>query len=191
MKIKKLIKKFLKKYLYIFSNFTYPITEDYIARGLKVGKNFNRQELVSLDYSHCYKIEIGDNVTLAPRVHILAHDASTKNFIGYAKIGLVRIGNNVFVGAGTIILPNVKIGDNVIIGAGSVVTKDIPENSLVVGNPAKVIGKVSEYIEKHKKNMEKIGNFSEEYTFRSKKFDELKRKEIIEHLEKNHIGYLE
>lgn len=186
-----MLKRIIKKYTYILSNSIYPSIEEHIARGLKIGKNFNKEELVSLDYSHCYKIEIGDNVTLAPRVHILAHDASTKKFMGYTKIGLVKIGNNVFIGAGSIILPNVKIGNNVIIGAGSIVTKDIPDNSLVIGNPARVIGKVSDYIEKHKKNMEKIGNFSEIYTFKNKKFTEVMKQEVIEYLKKNHIGYLE
>jgi maltose O-acetyltransferase len=58
-------------------------------------------------------------------------------YLNYTKIGLVKIGDNVFIGAGSIILPNVKIGNNVIIGAGSIVTKDVPDNSLVAGNPAK------------------------------------------------------
>ena len=54
----------------------------------------------------------------------------------------VNIGKNVWIGSGSIILPGVSIGDNSIIGAGSVVTKDIPENSIAVGNPAKVIKKI-------------------------------------------------
>ncbi|WP_253200562.1 DapH/DapD/GlmU-related protein [Clostridium sp. CF012] len=100
-------------------------TEQLIKMGLKVGKNFNRLGGCIIDDSHCWLITIGDNVTLAPRVHILAHDASTKMYLDVTKIGLVDIGNNVFIGAGSIILPNVKIGNNVIIGAGSIVTKDI------------------------------------------------------------------
>ena len=56
--------------------------------------------------------------------------------------------DNVFIGCNTTILGNVRIGSNVIIGAGSVVTKDIPDNSLVVGNPAKVIGTFEEFLEK-------------------------------------------
>lgn len=98
--------------------------------GLTVGKNFNVQNYSSIDISHCWLISIGDNVTLAPYSQILAHDASTYNFIKYTKVSDVKIGNNVFVGAGAIILPNVKIGNNVIIGAGSVVTNDIPSNSV-------------------------------------------------------------
>lgn len=105
-----------------------------IENGLKIGKNHNIQDQVILDWSHCWLIEIGDNVTIAPRVYILCHDASTKNTLGYTKIGRVRIGNNVFIGANTTILPGVTIGDNVIIGANGVVTKDIPENSVAIGN---------------------------------------------------------
>ena len=93
--------------------------------GLKVGNNFNAQEGTIIDPGHCWLIEIGDNVTLAPRVHILAHDASMKKSLGYAKIGKVSIGNNVFLGASTIVLPNVRIDDNTIVGAGSVVTHSL------------------------------------------------------------------
>ena len=113
--------------------------ERLIKDGLSVGDNFHAQEGVIIDPGHCWLIEIGNNVTLAPRVHILAHDASTKNILGYTKISNVKIGNNVFVGAGTIILPGVTIEDNVIIGAGSVVTKDVLPYSIVGGCPAKVI----------------------------------------------------
>ena len=66
------------------------------------------------------------------------------------KISLVRIGNNVFIGAKTTVLPNVKIGNNVVIGAGSIVTNDIPDNSLAVGNPARVIGSTDDYLKKKK-----------------------------------------
>ncbi len=93
--------------------------------GFVCGKNFHPMDGVIIDPGHCWLIKVGDNVTLAPRVHVLRHDASTKNGLGYTKIGCVTIGNNVFVGAGTIILPNVKIGDNVVIGAGSVVTHSL------------------------------------------------------------------
>ena len=68
--------------------------------GLIFGKNFDTQYGVIIDPGHCWLIEIGDNVTLAPRVHILAHDASMKKFLGYTKIAPVKIGNNVFVGGG-------------------------------------------------------------------------------------------
>jgi maltose O-acetyltransferase len=88
-------------------------TEDLIALGLTVGENFSRQEKTLIDQSHCWLITIGDDVTLAPRAHILAHDASTKKALGYTRIGVVNIGNNVFIGASSTILPGVNIGNNV------------------------------------------------------------------------------
>jgi maltose O-acetyltransferase len=124
-----------------------------IRRGLKVGKNFQPQVGCIIDPTLCWLITIGDNVTLAPRVHILAHDASTQIPLGHTKIGLVTIGDNVFIGAGSIVLPNVQIGNNVIVGAGSVVTRDIPDNSVAVGNPATVVLKTSEFVEKNKEKL--------------------------------------
>ena len=130
-----------------------------IKRGLRVGKNFHRMGGVSIDASHCYHITIGDNVTLAPRVHILAHDSSTFMFLGKTRAANVTIGNNVFVGAGTIILPGVHVGNRVIIGAGSVVSKDIPDNSVAVGNPAKVICPIEDYLKKEKAKMQPENTF--------------------------------
>lgn len=59
---------------------------------------------VIIDPGHCWLIELGDDVTLAPRVHSLAHDASTKRELGYTRIAKVKIGSNVFIGAGSIVL---------------------------------------------------------------------------------------
>lgn len=134
-----------------------------IENGLSVGKNIAVMGEVIIDPGHCWLISIGDDVTLAPRVHLLAHDASTKRELGYVKIGKVSIGNNVFIGAGTIILPNVHIGNNVVVGAGSVVTKDIPENSVAVGNPARVIEEFRKYMEKNHNIMEMCPVFDESY----------------------------
>lgn len=133
--------------------------------GLKCGKNLHVMGEVIIDPGHCFLIEIGNNVTLAPRVHILAHDASTKNFIGYTKIARVSIGNNVFVGAGSIILPGVKIGDNVVNGAGSVVTKDILSNTIVAGNPARKICEFGEWIEKRRQELKNGPVFDSSYVY--------------------------
>ena len=135
--------KILKKLVYRIRGIV--TTEELIERGMVVGDNFQRQNEVILDPDHCWLIEIGNNVTLAPRVHILCHDASTKHYLGYTKIGKVTIGNNVFIGMNSVILKGVSIGDNVIIGAGSIITKDIESNSVVAGNPAKVICTLKEY----------------------------------------------
>lgn len=135
-------------------------------KGLRVGKNFSAQHGYDLDPSHCWLITIGDDVTLAPRVQIIAHDASTCKSLGYAKIGRVNIGNRVFIGAGSIILPNVTIGDDVIIGAGSVVTHSIPSNSVCGGNPARIICTMDSYLEKHKEQMKSRPVYSAAYTLR-------------------------
>ncbi len=163
-------------------------TEQLVAMGMKVGSNFKRQEGVILDPSHCWLIDIGNDVTLAPRVHILAHDASTKEFLGYTKIGRVNIGNKVFVGASTVVLPGVTIGENVIIGANSTVTKDIPANSVAVGSPARVICSLDEYLNKERTRMESSPCYGEEYTLRGNVSME-KRMQQKEEL-KDKIGYI-
>lgn len=151
-------------------------TKILIQNGLKVGSNFKRLPGCALDISHCWLISIGDNVTLAPNVRILAHDASMKNELGYTKIGRVTIGNNVFIGAGSIILPNVRIGDNCIIGAGTVVTKDVETDSVVAGNPAKFICKKSDFIEKNRVNLETKAKYDESWTIRGNISEENKIK---------------
>lgn len=155
-----------------------------IRKGLSVGKDVFINFGCIIDDSFCWLISIGDHVTLAPNVHILAHDASTKKELGYTKIGGVNIGNCVFVGAGSIILPGVSIGNRVVIGAGSVVTKNIPDNSLAVGNPAKVICTYDEYMSKQRSFMEIAPKFS----YRPDKFEQERIKAF---LEKNKIGYIE
>lgn len=174
---------------FIISKIRGEVSIEYLKRqGLRVGRNFHKLGGCIIDYSHSWLITIGDNVTLAPRVHILAHDASTKKFLGYTKIGLVNIGDNVFVGADSIILPNVKIGNNVIVGAGSVVTKNIPDNSLVVGNPAKVIGTTEDYINRNREKMLQSPVFGANWTMH--KITDSQKKEMIEKL-KDGIGFVE
>jgi maltose O-acetyltransferase len=137
-----------------------------IMRGLKVGNNFKMMEGCIIDDSHCWHIEIGNDVTLAPRVHILAHDASTKMHLNYTRIKNVNIGNKVFIGAGSIIMPGVKIGDNVIIGAGSIVTKSVPGDSVYAGNPAKFICTADSFLKSAKCLMNSDNTFGEDFTLR-------------------------
>ena len=141
-------------------------TEKLISMGMKVGKNFGRLNGVILDPSHCWLITIGDNVTMAPRVHILCHDASTKSFLGYTKIGRVTIGDNVFIGAESVVLPGITIGNNVIVGANSTVTHDVPDGVVVAGSPARVICTLEEYLAKERSRMESAPCYGEEYTLR-------------------------
>lgn len=167
-----MIKSYIRNLLYrIRGEYT---TEKLIKMGLNVGSNFKRLHGVILDPSHCWLISIGNDVTMAPRVHVLAHDASTKTFLNYTKIGRVRIGDNVFIGAESIVLPNVTIGNNVVIGAGSVVSKDIPSDTVYAGNPAKYICSIKDYIEKNKTIMKNRPVYGEEYTLRKNITHEMK-----------------
>lgn len=156
-------------------------------RGLRLGNNVKIEKGVMLDASFPYLINIGSNVTIAPHVQILSHDASTKPFINYTKIGQVRIGNNVFIGAKSIILPNTTIGDNVIIGAGSIVTKDIPSNTVVAGTPAKKISDLGTYLKKN--NITQENQFDENY--KTKKITKQKKQKVIEKTEKHGICYID
>ena len=89
---------------------------------------------------------IHNNVTIAAKVNFVTHDAIRHVLVNkYNKpysmnLGCIEIMDNVFIGLGAIIMPNVRINENVIIAAGSVVTKDVPPNSVVAGVPARVIG---------------------------------------------------
>ena len=85
-------------------------------------------------------ITIGDNALIGHNVVIatLNHDMNPETR-GSLIPSPVKIGNRVWIGSGAIILPGITIGDNAVIGAGSVVTKDIPQNAVAVGNPARVV----------------------------------------------------
>ncbi len=92
-------------------------------------------------------IDIGDNVMIAPNVTIATgtHPVCPElRERGYQYNLPVRIGNRVWIGAGTVILPGVTIGDDSVIGAGSVVTKDIPSGVVAVGNPCRVMREIGE-----------------------------------------------
>ena len=99
-----------------------------------------------------YLVSIGNHVTITARVQFVTHDGGVWVFRSEDPeldiIGPITIGNNVFVGFGTILLPEVSVGDNVVIGAGSVVTRDIPANSVAAGSPARVLGSIDAYRKK-------------------------------------------
>ncbi|MCH5337931.1 MAG: sugar O-acetyltransferase [Acetatifactor sp.] len=122
--------------------------------GKNVYANFN---LTLVDDTHIYVGDytmFGPNVVIATGGHPLLPELREK---GYQYNASVRIGKNCWIGAGTIIVPGITIGDNVVIGAGSIVTKDIPSNTLAVGNPCRVLREINEH--------------DREYYFKDRKID--------------------
>lgn len=109
--------------------------------GKFVYANFN---LTMVDDTHIYVGDytmFGPNVTVASAGHPILPELREKV---YQYNMPVRIGRNCWIGAGAVILPGINIGDNSVIGAGSVVTKDIPANTVAVGNPCRVLREIGE-----------------------------------------------
>lgn len=107
---------------------------------ISIGENFYAN--VNCTILDCAEVSFGDNVFIGPNCgfYTAGHpfDVKQRNQ-GLESAEPIRVGNNVWIGAQTVVLPGLTIGDNTIIGAGSVVTKDIPSNVLAVGNPCRVI----------------------------------------------------
>ncbi len=129
--------------------------------GFRSGKNFNYYSGYPIDGNWPWLISVGDDVTFASNVRILAHDASTYKAGIRCKIGIVKIGNNVFIGADSVVLCNVRIGDNVIVGANAVVTRDLPSNGVYAGNPARYICSFEEWKVKHQEESKKRPHFGQ------------------------------
>ena len=118
------------------------------GKNIFIGNNFTANfNLTILDIN---EVHIGDNVMIGPNTTIttVGHPLSPKKrrqHLGQASE--IRIGNDVWLGANVTVLPGVTIGNNVVVGAGAVVTKDIPDNSLAVGVPARVIKEIENDID--------------------------------------------
>lgn len=107
-------------------------------------------------------ISIGDNVHITNGVHFITHDGGTllfrKEVPDLEITKPIVVGNDVYIGNNVIILPGVTIGNKVVIGAGAIVAKDIPDNSVAVGVPARVIKTVDEYFEKIQRESLHLGH---------------------------------
>ena len=122
-----------------------PLRANWGGHHLHFGSNiYANSNLTLVDDGHIYvgdKVMFGPNVTIATANHPIDPELRS-HALQYNKD--VYIGENVWIGAGAIIVPGVRIGKNSVIGAGSVVTKDVPENVVAVGNPCRVLREISE-----------------------------------------------
>ena len=107
--------------------------------------------------SEPYLITIGNRVRINAGVQLITHDGGVwvlrnmnKEYKDADLIKPIHIGDNVHIGSNAIIMPGVNIGSNCIIGCGAIVTKDVPDNSVVAGVPARVLKTIEEYEEKNK-----------------------------------------
>ena len=148
--------KKLKRYLKLLRIFM-------IRSGYKRAEYLKKTGYFQSQGEHCYfqvfnfgmepdMISFGDNVHIASKVLFVNHDITAQMFRYMDKDpsyknrrGLIKIGNNVFIGSNTTVLYDVEIGDNVIIGAGSLVNRSIPGGTVAAGNPCRVIGSFDEY----------------------------------------------
>lgn len=138
-----------------------PLHANFGGRHVHFGKNvYANFNLTLVDDTHIYVGDhtmIGPNVTIASAGHPILPELREK---GYQFNMPVHIGKNCWIGAGVVIVPGINIGDNTVIGAGSIITKDIPANSVAVGNPCRVIREINdrdrEYYFKDRKISENI-----------------------------------
>lgn len=151
------VKKIYKKLLYGYKSSSESYIKYLKRKGISIGENvsFYEPNTNYIDTQTPWTVEIGNNVEITRGVTIITHDYawSVIKQISGEIIGSrrkVTVGNNVFIGMNTTIMQGVTIGNNVIIGANSLVNKDIPDNSIVAGNPMKIISDVNSYYNKRK-----------------------------------------
>lgn len=129
--------------------------------GVQFGKNLHIYGHIGWG-SEPWIITLGDNVYLTDGIRFVTHDGGTlilRDKVPDLEITKpITIGNNVYIGLQSLILPGVHIGNNVVIGARSVVTRDIPDNSVAVGQPARVIKTIEEYQAKLEKESLHLGH---------------------------------
>jgi acetyltransferase-like isoleucine patch superfamily enzyme len=157
-----IIKKiFNKLYLTIFAYLDHVGYAKHI--GVKMGNNVNIYGNPSGMFgTEPWCITLGNNVHITREVLFVTHDGGTLLFRHLEPdleiTAPIKVGDYVYIGVRSIIMPGVSIGNNVIIAAGSIVTRDIPDNSVYGGVPAKFIKSTNDYLEKIKLNSLKIGH---------------------------------
>lgn len=161
-----IIKKIINKiYLTIFAYINHVGYAKHI--GVNMGKNVNIYGNPSDMFgTEPWCITLGNNVHITREVLFVTHDGGTLLFRhlipDLEMTAPIMVGDYVYIGVRSIILPGVTIGNNCIIAAGSVVTKNVPDNSVVGGIPAKFIKSTDEYLEGIKKRSLKLGHLKGE-----------------------------
>lgn len=142
-------------------------TDYWRKKGARIGKGSEIYPTAMLG-SEPYLVHIGENVRITNGVRLITHDGGVwvlrnlkQEYQNIDIIQPIEIGNNVHVGINAVIMPGVHIGSNCIIGCGAIVTKNIPDNSIAAGVPAKVMGTIEEYEQKHKNDFLHTKNMPE------------------------------
>ena len=136
-----------------------------IKHGLHAGRDISVLGGVNFG-SEPYLITIGNNFRITG-TRFITHDGGTWAFRrkpGHGNVvryGKIKVGDDTFLGSGSIIMPGVTIGHNGVIGAGSIVTKDVPDNTVVAGIPARIVCSLEEYEQKCRMKMPDDFNFEE------------------------------
>lgn len=151
------IKKFFNMILWTISNRAQRV-KLLRKQGVQIGEGCEIYRDVNFG-SEPYLIKIGNRVRVTSGVKFCTHDGGMwvlremyEDMRNADLFGKIEIGDNVHIGWNTVIMPGVKIGNNALIGCGAVVTRDIPDNSVAVGVPARVIKTIDEYYDKAKLN---------------------------------------
>ncbi len=132
-------------------------------RGVRMGKNVHFYGVPKLG-TEPWLITLGDDVFITRDVEFITHDGGTllfrKEIPDLEITKPITVGNNVYIGLRTMIMPGVRIGNNVVIAAGSIVTKDIPDNCVAGGVPARIIKPIDQYLEKISRESLHLGHLS-------------------------------
>jgi|GEM_PF-852263 len=141
-----LFSSLLRRIIHYFGNLIRWLHITYLrCMGVKIGRGCMISLRAKIDIRRG-KITIGNYCTITYGCVILSHDRSAMHINPLdSGEGEVVIKDNVYIGVNSVVLRNVTIGENSVIGAGSVVTRDIPPNSVAVGNPARVVKKIERF----------------------------------------------
>ena len=163
MKAKRLLKLIIAPIKMAYA-YLYPV-----SYAISVGVNCNSSiRIYGTSYymfgAEPYLVTFGQNVHISRDASFICHDGATlpfrKDIPDLELAGEIKVGSNVFIGKGAVVLANVSIGNDCIVGAHAVVTKDVDDGNVVAGNPAKVIKTTEKYLEDAQRRSLKIGHLT-------------------------------